>query len=84
LSSVFEFREELSKAGIKIYPETYVSLMFFLALLTVPVTVASIVLLYFIRWVPLIFLVPAPVYVMIGFMIWPSMNAGGRKGELDR
>jgi len=84
LSSVFEFREELSKAGIKIYPETYVSLMFFLALLTVPVTVASIVLLYFIRWVPLIFLVPAPVYVMIGFMIWPSMNAGGRKGALER
>ena len=84
LSSVFEFREELSKAGMKIYPETYVSLMFFLALLTAPVTVVAIVLLYFSRWIPLMFLVPMPVYVMIGFMLVPSMKAGERAGTLER
>jgi len=84
LSSVFEFREELLKAGMKIYPETYVSLMFFLALLTAPVTVAAIVLLYLFKLVPLVLLVPMPVYVMIGFMLWPSMSAGERGGALER
>lgn len=84
LRSVFEFREELSKAGMKIYPETYVSLMFFLTLLTAPITVAAIVLLYFFKWLPLILLVPAPVYVMIGFMLVPSMRAGERASGLER
>jgi len=84
LKHVFEFREELSKAGMRIYPETYVSLMFFMALLTAPVTVAVIVLLYILKFVPLVLLVPMPVYVMIFFMLRPSMNAGERAGALER
>ncbi|MDH5390620.1 MAG: hypothetical protein OEX10_05660, partial [Candidatus Bathyarchaeota archaeon] len=66
LSSVFEFKEYLGKAGIKIYPETYVSLMFFVALLTLPVSIVALVLLYFTKLLPLIFLVPMPAYVMVG------------------
>ena len=31
----------LEKGRVKIYPETYISLMFFIALLTVPVSVIS-------------------------------------------
>ena len=42
LSGVFEFKEHLSKAGIKIYPETYVSLMFLIATLTIPVSVVAL------------------------------------------
>ena len=84
LSSIFEFKDELQKAGIKIYPETYISLMFFLALLTLPVTGIAIVLLYFTKWIPLIVLVPTPVLVMIGFIVVPMMKAGERAHTLER
>ena len=84
LSNVFEFEDELQKAGIKIYPETYVSLMFFLALLTLPVTGVAIVLLYFTKWIPLIVLVPIPVLVMVGFIVVPMMKAGERAHTLER
>jgi len=84
LSSVFEFKEYLQKAGIKIYPETYVSLMFFLALLSLPVSIAAILLLFFTRLLPLIFLVPMPVYIMIGFIITPMSKAGERATSLER
>ena len=84
LSNVFEFKDYLEKAGIKIYPETYVSLMFLAALLSSPVTIASIVLLYFFRFIPLVFLVPMPLYVMIGFIVWPMSAASERSSTLER
>ena len=84
LKSVFEFKNELKKAGMKIYAETYVSMMFFCALLTVPVTITGLVLLYIFQWIPLVFLVPAPLYVMIIFMVTPSMKAGERARALER
>ncbi len=84
LSGVFEFKEHLAKAGIKIYPETYVSLMFLFATLTLPVSIVAIVLIYFTKILFLIFLVPMPIYVMIGFMIVPSSRAGERATALDR
>ncbi|MFQ6086899.1 MAG: type II secretion system F family protein [Candidatus Bathyarchaeia archaeon] len=84
LKSVFEFKDELKKAGMKIYPETYVSMMFFCALLTAPVTITAIVLLYVFQWIPLAFLVPTPIYIMIIFMVTPSMKAGERARALER
>jgi flagellar protein FlaJ len=84
LSSIFEFKEYLGKAGIKIYPETYVSLMFFVALLTLPVSIVALVLLYFTKLLPLIFLVPMPAYVMVGFIITPMSRASERASALER
>jgi flagellar protein FlaJ len=84
LANVFELKGQLEKAGIKIYSETYVSMMFFLAFLTLPVTITSLVLLYFTKLIPLIFLVPMPIYIMIVFMIMPSMKAGERATALER
>ena len=84
LKNVFEFKNELKKAGMKIYAETYVSMMFFCALLTVPVTITALVLLYIFQWIPLVFLVPVPLYVMIIFMVTPSMKAGERARALER
>ncbi|MEM2912509.1 MAG: type II secretion system F family protein [Candidatus Bathyarchaeia archaeon] len=84
LKNVFEFKDDLQRAGIKIYPETYVSLMFFIALLTTPITIVAIVLLYIFKLIPLIFLVPLPIYVMIGFMITPMSKAGERAAALER
>jgi len=84
LSNVFEFKGNLKKAGMKIYPETYVTMMFFTALLTVPITLIALVLLYFYKLVFLVFLVPIPVFIMIVFMITPSMKAGERASSLER
>ncbi len=84
LGGVFEFKEHLAKAGIKIYPETYISLMFLISTLTIPVSVAAIVLIYFTRILFLIFLVPMPIYVMIGFMVIPSSKASERSSALER
>jgi flagellar protein FlaJ len=84
LANVFEFKGNLEKAGIKIYSETYISMMFFATLLTLPVTIISLVLLYFTKLIPLIFLVPLPIFIMIVFMIMPSMKAGERATSLER
>ena len=84
LGRVFEFKEHLAKAGIKIYPATYISLMFLMALLTLPVSIVAIVLIYFTKIFFLIFLVPVPIYVMIGFMVAPMSRAGERASALER
>jgi len=84
LKRVIEFKDYLERAKIKIYPETYVSLMFFIAVLTLPVSIMAIVILYFYVFIPMIFLVPLPVYVMIGFMLIPLSRAGERASSLER
>ena len=84
LGGVFEFKEQLAKAGIKIYPETYISLMFLISTLTIPITIISLVLLYFTKIIFLILLVPMPIYVMIGFLVVPSSRASERASALER
>jgi flagellar protein FlaJ len=84
LKNVIEFKDYLERAEIKIYPETYVSLMFFAAALTVPGPIISLIILYFYGFMPIIFLVPLPIYVMIGFMLIPISRAGERASNLER
>jgi len=84
LKHVFEFKDYLERAKIKIYPETYVSLMFFIATLTLPASIISIVILYLYGFIPIIFLVPIPFYVMIGFLLIPISRAGERASNLER
>ena len=84
LRNVFEFKDNLERARIKIYPETYVSIMFFTAALTFPITIISVVLLSLYGFIPLVFLVPFPAYVMIGFMLIPLSRASERASNLER
>lgn len=84
LRHVLEFKNYLERAKIRIYPETYVSLMLFIAVLTLPVPIIAIVILYFYGFIPMIFLVPLPIYVMIGFMLIPISRAGERASNLER
>ena len=84
LRNVFEFKDYLERAKIKIYAETYVSLMFFIAALTLPVSVISLAILYFFGLLPIIFLIPLPFYVMIGFMLIPMSRATDRASNLER
>jgi flagellar protein FlaJ len=85
LKKVFpQIKSSLEKGRVKIYSETYVSLMLLLALLTLPVSViaASIALLY--GFLPLLLLVPLPLYVIGGFLIVPMNNASDRSSGLER
>ena len=84
LKNVFEFKDYLDRAKIKIYAETYVSLMFFTAMLTIPVSLISILIMYLYGFMPIIFLIPMPFYVMIGFMLIPISRAGERASNLER
>jgi len=84
LKHVFEFKDYLERAKIKIYPETYVSLMFFLAALTLPVSVISIAIVLLYGFMPIVFLVPLPFYVMIGFLLIPMSRASDRASNLER
>ena len=84
LRHVFEFKDFLERARIKIYPETYVSLMFFIATLTLPVSAIAIMLLYFYGFMPIIFLIPLPFYIMVGFLLIPMSKASDRASSLER
>ncbi len=84
LKHVFEFKDYLERAKIKIYPETYVSLMFLLAALTLPFSVAAIVIVAIYGFLPILFLVPLPFYVMIGFLVIPISRASDRASNLER
>ncbi len=44
LKNVFHIKGSLDKGRVKIYPETYISMMFFIAMLTLPVSVLGIVI----------------------------------------
>jgi flagellar protein FlaJ len=84
LKHIYQFKDMLERARIKIYPETYVSLMFFTALLTIPVSVISLVLLLVFGFMPIIFLIPFPFYIMAGFLIIPMSKASDRASGLER
>lgn len=84
LRHIYEFKDTLEKARIKIYPETYVSLMFFVAMLTIPVSVISLVFLLVFGFMPIIFLVPFPFYIMVGFLLIPMSKASDRASGLER
>lgn len=84
LKRVGQFREYLERAKIKIYPETYVSLMFFFATLTIPISVAAIIIVLLYGAMPIIFLIPVPFYVMIGFLLVPISRASDRSTNLER
>jgi flagellar protein FlaJ len=84
LEHVFEFKDYLERAKIKIYPETYVSLMFFAAFVTLPLTIISAIIVLLYGFMPIIFLIPAPFYVMIGFLLVPMSRAGERASNLER
>ncbi len=85
LKNVFtQVKTTLEKGRVKIYPETYISLMFFIALLTVPVSVLAGVVALTFGILPLLILVPLPLFVMMGFLVVPMNQASDRSSGLER
>ncbi len=74
----------LEKGRVKIYPATYVSMMFFIALLTVPISVLGLTLALVLNFLPLLALVPVPLFVIVGFYVVPMNNASERATGLER
>ncbi len=74
----------LEKGRVKIYSETYVSLMLFTALLTVPVSVLGVALFLVFGFLPFLGLISVPLFVIVGFVVVPSNNAGDRSQNLER
>jgi len=58
--------------------------MFFFAALTIPVSVVSIVLMFLFGFIPLLFLIPFPLYVIAGFLFIPMSKASDRASGLER
>jgi flagellar protein FlaJ len=85
LTKVFtQMKASLEKGRVMIYPETYVSLMFFVALLTVPVSVSAGIVALVYGILPLLLLVPLPLFVIAGFIVVPMNNASDRSSSLER
>jgi flagellar protein FlaJ len=81
---VYQFKDILERARIKIYPETYVSLMLFTALVSLPISVIAAVFLLLFGFTPLLFLIPFPLYIVAGFLLVPMSKASDRAFGLER
>ncbi len=84
LKRVYQFKAPLEKGLVKIYPETYVSLMLFVALLTVPISVVAAVIALSYNFLPLLILALLPLFVMVGFIAIPLSKASDRASNLER
>ncbi len=81
---VFPVKNSLEKARIRIFHDTYISMMFLAALLTIPVSVIGVVAVILTHFLPLLILVPIPLFVVAAFLFMPSSNASDRASCLER
>ena len=84
LNNVFHIKSPLAKGRVKIYPETYISLMLFTAMLTIPVSVVATAIVLVFHILPVLILVPLPFFVVVGFLVVPSNKAADRATNLER
>ncbi|MCW4004625.1 MAG: type II secretion system F family protein [Candidatus Bathyarchaeota archaeon] len=74
----------LEKGRVKIYPETYISLMLFVSILTIPIAIIAGYLAISLGILPLLILVFLPLFVVAGFIVLPRNNASDRAIGLER
>jgi flagellar protein FlaJ len=58
--------------------------MFFVAMMTIPVSAIAIALFFFLGFMPILFLIPLPLYVIAGFWVIPLSKASDRASGLER
>jgi flagellar protein FlaJ len=81
---VFPIKNSLEKGRVRIFHDTYISMMFFAVLLTLPVSALGIALAVFTHFMPLLILVPIPIFVVVGFLFMPTSKASDRASGLER
>jgi len=74
----------LERGGVKIYPETYISMMVFFTVITLPIAAVSVYLAVALNFLPLLILAVIPVFVVVGFVAVPMNNASDRSISLER
>jgi flagellar protein FlaJ len=77
-------KSTLEKGRVKIYPETYISMMFFTVLLTLPVSVIAVSVAILYGFLPILAAAFLPLFVIVGFLIIPMNNASDRSSSLER
>jgi archaeal flagellar protein FlaJ len=81
---IFPIKNSLERGRVRIFHDTYISMMFFAALLSLPVSAVGIVLVVFTHFLPLLVLVPIPLFIVIGFLFMPTSKASDRASGLER
>jgi archaeal flagellar protein FlaJ len=85
LTKVFpQLKGQLERGRVKIYPETYISMMFLTVCLTVPIAVVAAVVAVTFGVLALLILSILPVFVVAGFLVVPMNNASDRSIGLER
>jgi archaeal flagellar protein FlaJ len=80
----FQVKIPLERARMRMYPQTYVSLMLLAIVLTLPISVTAVILALYFKILPLLILGLLPVFVVGGFMLIPQNNASDRSSNLER
>ncbi len=85
LKNIFpQMKNSLEKGRVRIYSETYVSMMFFVAVLTLPVSVFAVAVALTYGFLPILALAFLPLFVIFGFLIVPMNNASERSSGVER
>jgi archaeal flagellar protein FlaJ len=85
LNKVFpQLKGALERGRVKIYPETYISLMIFFVILTIPVSIIGIYLAVSLQMLPLLVVAFVPLFVVAGFLVVPMNNASDRAISLEQ
>ncbi|HTY74060.1 MAG TPA: type II secretion system F family protein, partial [Candidatus Nanoarchaeia archaeon] len=85
LTKVFpSTKGSLERGRVRIYAETYISMMFLTALLSVSVSILGVYLAITLQVLPLLILVLMPLFVVAGFIVVPLNNASDRSTSLER
>ena len=81
---IFPIKNNLEKGRVRIFHDTYISMMFFTFILTLPVSGLGIALVVFTHFLPLLILVPIPIFIVVGFLFMPTSKASDRASGLER
>jgi archaeal flagellar protein FlaJ len=77
-------KASLEKGRVKIYSETYISMMIFTAILSIPVSVVAVYVALTLAILPLLVLAALPLFVVAGFIVVPMNSASDRATGLER
>jgi archaeal flagellar protein FlaJ len=80
----FQVKIPLERARMRMFPQTYVSLMLLAIVLTLPISVTAVILALYFKILPLLILGLLPVFVVAGFMVMPMSSASDRSSNLER
>jgi len=85
LKNIFpQIKNSLEKGRVRIYSESYISLMLFIVMLTLPVSVFAVAVALTLGFLPILVLAFLPLFVIFGFLVVPMNNASERSSGVER